>query len=99
MSAALADALLEALEGAGDDQRRRLAELLAPYLPSNAAPVEGARWLRGAEAVAAYIGAPRSRVYALASAGRIPVERDGSALVARTDDLDGWLRAGGGKRP
>jgi hypothetical protein len=99
MSAALADALLEALEAAGDDQRRRLAALLAPYLPSSSAPVEGARWLRGADQIAAHIGCPRSRVYALASAGRIPVQHDGSALIASTTDLDAWLRAGGGKRP
>lgn len=99
MSAALADALIEALEAAGDDQRRRLAALLAPYLPSAPGAPEGARWLRGAEQIASYIGCPRSRVYALASAGRIPVERDGSALVASTTDLDSWLRAGGGRRP
>jgi hypothetical protein len=46
-----------------------------------------------------YIGAPRSRVCAPASAGRIPVERDGSALICRQSELDAWLRAGGGRRP
>ena len=56
-------------------------------------------WLRGADEIGAYIGAPRSRVYALTSAKRIPVERDGSALVARQRDLDAWLHAGGSKRP
>ncbi|MGC9221757.1 MAG: hypothetical protein ACP5H2_10470 [Solirubrobacteraceae bacterium] len=99
MSAALADALIDALEGAGADQRRRLAELIAPYLPGQPEAGEGARWLRGADQIAAHIGCPRSRVYALASAGRIPVQHDGSALIARTTDLDDWLRAGGGRRP
>jgi hypothetical protein len=56
-------------------------------------------WLRGAEKIARYIDAPPSRVYALASAGRIPCERDGSSLIAHRGDLDAWLRAGGGRRP
>lgn len=56
-------------------------------------------WLRGAAAIATYLGCPASRVYSLHSAGRIPVERDGSALVAQRGDLDAWLHNGGGKRP
>lgn len=74
---------------------RRAAELLAerPGEPSE----DG--WLRGAERIAAYIDAPRSRVYALASARRIPVHRDGSALLARRSELDQWLLSGGGRRP
>jgi predicted RNase H-like HicB family nuclease len=55
-------------------------------------------WLRGADRIAAYIDAPRSRVYALASARRIPVHRDGSALIARRSELDRWLLQGGGLR-
>lgn len=56
-------------------------------------------WLRGADRIAAYIDCPRSRVYALVSARRIPIHHDGSALVARRSELDSWLRAGGGRRP
>lgn len=56
-------------------------------------------WLRGADRIAAYIDAPRSRVYGLVSARRIPVHHDGSALVARRSELDAWLLNGGGKRP
>jgi hypothetical protein len=58
-------------------------------------------WLRGAAAIADYIGATRSRVYALAACRppRIPVEHDGSALVAKRSQLDSWLANGGGKRP
>lgn len=55
-------------------------------------------WLRGAGKIAAYIDAPRSRVYALVSAQRIPVHHDGSSLIARRSELDAWLQAGGGKR-
>ena len=58
-------------------------------------------WLRGASAIAAYIGAPASRVYALGNCkpSRIPVHRDGSALIAKRSELDAWMRSGGGKRP
>jgi hypothetical protein len=73
----------------------RAAELVA----DRESPADG--WLRGAEAIAEYIGAPRSRVYALATTSppRIPVERDGSSLIAKRSDLDRWIRSGGGLRP
>lgn len=74
---------------------RRAAELLAQQASS---PTEDG-WLRGAERIAAYLDCPRSRVYALASARRIPIHRDGSALIARRSELDNWLLAGGGLRP
>lgn len=73
---------------------QRAVELLA----ERQTPTEDG-WLRGAERIGGYIDAPPSRVYALASAGRIPVHRDGSALVARSRELDAWVRDGGGKRP
>jgi hypothetical protein len=78
-------AVIDALLAELDDQALavladRLAPLLADRLVRTSAD-DG--WLRGADEIAAYIGAPRSRVYALTSAGRIPVERDGSALVGR----------------
>jgi excisionase family DNA binding protein len=72
----------------------RAAELIGER--SERAAEDG--WLRGADRIAAYIDAPRSRVYALASARRIPVHRDGSALIARRSELDRWLHQGGGIR-
>jgi excisionase family DNA binding protein len=89
----LADALLRELDEAALEA---LAERLAPYLANGN---NGDGWLRGADRIARYIDAPRSRVYALVSAGRIPVERDGSNLVARRSDLDAWVRKGGARRP
>ena len=74
---------------------RRAAELVAEQ---SSEPVEDG-WLRGAERIAAYIDAPRSRVYGLVSAKRIPVHHDGSALIARRSELDKWLLRGGGRRP
>lgn len=84
-----------------DELLERVAERAAELLAERTAPASGDRWLRGADAIARYIAAPRSRVYALATTDppRIPVHRDGSALIARTRELDAWLLAGGGTRP
>jgi hypothetical protein len=90
----LGDALLRELDDAALDE---LADRVAQRLSRQSARADG--WLRGAKKIAAYIDAPESRVYALTSAGRIPIERDGSNLVARRADLDAWIRSGGGKRP
>ncbi len=62
------------------DQLDAIAERVAQRLGATCAE-DG--WLRGADRIAAYIDCPRSRVYALTSADRIPVERDGSNLIAR----------------
>lgn len=83
----------------GDELVERIARRAAELLAERPAQGEGEGWLRGADRIAAYIDAPRSRVYALASARRIPVHRDGSALIARRSELDQWLMRGGGRRP
>src|ERR671922_1280060 len=74
-----------------------VAERAADLLTGRESGDDG--WLRGADRIAAYIDCPRSRVYALTSARRIPVHHDGSALIARRSELDRWLREGGGCRP
>jgi excisionase family DNA binding protein len=97
---AIVDAFLSELIDGDDRALIRLADKLAPLLVDRLTPPASADgWLRGADQIASYIGSPRSRVYALVSARRIPVQRDGSALVARRSELDSWLRSGGGKRP
>jgi len=81
---AILDALVNELIDGDDSALARLADKLAPLLVDRlVAPATGEGWLRGADEIAAYIGSPRSRVYALASARRIPVQRDGSALIWR----------------
>jgi hypothetical protein len=82
-----------------DELVERIADQAAKLIVKRSAQTEEDGWLRGAERIAAYIDRPRSRVYALASARRIPVHHDGSALIARRSELDQWLRAGGGRRP
>ena len=76
----------------------RIAERAAELIGERSKGSTEDGWLRGADRIAAYIDAPRSRVYALASARRIPIHRDGSALIARRSELDRWLVQGGGIR-
>ncbi|MBS1860429.1 MAG: hypothetical protein JSS68_01835 [Actinobacteria bacterium] len=79
-----------------DELVERIAQRAAELLAGRQNDEDG--WLRGADKIAAYIDSPRSRVYALVSANRIPVHHDGSALIAHRSELDGWLRRGGGVR-
>jgi hypothetical protein len=79
------------------DQVDVIAERVADMVAEQ--PSAADCWLRGAKRIAEYIDAPVSRVYSLTSAGRIPVEHDGSNLIARKSRLDAWVCAGGGKRP
>ena len=83
----------------GHELIEQIAERAAELMANRQSRASGDGWLRGADKIAAYIDAPRSRVYALVSARRIPVHHDGSALVARRSELDAWLLAGGGRRP
>ncbi|HTA32998.1 MAG TPA: helix-turn-helix domain-containing protein [Solirubrobacteraceae bacterium] len=89
----LAEALLEALDDAALDL---LAKRLAPRLARSSEPADA--WLTVVEA-ADYLRAPKSRVYSLVSAKRIPHVKDGSRTLFRRSELDAWLQAGGGKRP
>jgi hypothetical protein len=80
----------------------RIAERAAELLAARQEPsTNGEGWIRGAARIAEYIGATRSRVYALATCRppRIPVRRDGSNLVAKRSELDRWIDEGGGIRP
>jgi len=83
----------------GDELVERIAERAAELIVRQRAETAADGWLRGANKIAAYIDCPRSRVYALVSAQRIPVHHDGSALIARRSELDAWLLNGGGRRP
>jgi excisionase family DNA binding protein len=54
-------------------------------------------WI-GVDQAAEHLACPKSRIYALVSAQRIPHEKDGSRLLFRRSDLDEWLQQGGGTR-
>jgi hypothetical protein len=84
-----------------DDLFEAIAERAAELVAERRCATTDDGWLRRADRIAAWIGAPVSRVYALAACKppRIPVHRDGSTLVAKRSDLDAWMRNGGGKRP
>jgi excisionase family DNA binding protein len=72
---------------------RRAAELLGAHLAAAAEPY------MAVDQAADYLACPRSRIYALVSARRIPHRRDGSRLLFRASELDAWLDAGGAVRP
>jgi excisionase family DNA binding protein len=96
----LAAALLGALDEPALD---RLAEVLAPRLTLLIAqrpsvPGRQAAWL-DVEGAAGRLACPKSRIYALVSAKRIPHYKDGSRLLFRPEELDAWVLAGGAKRP
>jgi hypothetical protein len=82
----------------GDELVERIAERAAELVARRRDETAADGWLRGADKIAAYIDAPRSRVYGLVSARRIPIHHDGSALIARRSELDAWLLNGGGRR-
>lgn len=69
----------------------RVADLLAGSF-------EPETWL-GVEQAAVRLACPKSRIYALVFARRIPHERDGSRLLFRRSDLDAWVARGGARRP
>jgi excisionase family DNA binding protein len=93
---AIVDALLAELD---DDALDALAERLAPRLAARLGQSEAdSGWLHVAGA-AEYVACPKSRIYALVSANRIPYHKDGSRTLFRREELDQWVRSGGGRRP
>jgi excisionase family DNA binding protein len=76
---------------------RRLAELLAPYLPARQAAAESDRWLSTREA-AKYAGTTRNALHKAMAAREVHFEQDtpgGKAWFKRAD-IDAWRR---GERP
>ena len=86
------DVVLQLSDEQVEQIARRAAELVA-----GRAPITD-EWLTVAEA-ANYLRCPKSRVYSLVSAKRIPFVKDGSRTLFSRGALDEWLRAGGGRRP
>lgn len=74
----------------------RIAERAADLVAERQSSVS--HWLTVDEA-AEYLRCPKSRIYSLVSARRIPFVKDGSRTLFDRAELDTWLRNGGGKRP
>ena len=80
---------------------RELVEIVAERAAELVEERNGARvepWIDVREA-SAHLACPRSRIYALVSARRIPHRKDGSRLLFRRSELDAWLAEGGAVRP
>lgn len=91
---ALAAALIAELDEATlDALADRLTTRIAGRVTATPEP-----WLTVEEA-AKHLRCPKSRIYALVSAKRIPHHRDGSRLLFRANELDAWIQSGGAKRP
>ena len=73
-----------------------IAERVADLLSDQLGP-QPETWI-GVEKAAVHLGCPKSRIYDLVSARRIPHERDGSRLLFRRSALDAWVTSGGGRR-
>jgi excisionase family DNA binding protein len=74
----------------------RVVELMGDTLPT--AVVAPEPWI-GVDDAAAHLACPRSRIYALASAGRLPHHKDGSRLLFKASELDEYVLGGGARRP
>lgn len=79
-----------------DDVIEQIASRAAELVAERQVQVD--TWLTVCEA-ADYLRCPKSRVYSLVSAKRIPFVKDGSRTLFRRSALDDWLQRGGGKRP
>jgi excisionase family DNA binding protein len=92
----LAAAIIDALD---DHALDRLAEALAPRLAALAAETSAVEAWLDVDGASRHLICPKSRIYALVSVRRIPFHKDGSRLLFRREELDEWVRAGGGRRP
>jgi excisionase family DNA binding protein len=75
---------------------RRAAQLLAEQAEPAGAEDDGYLDVSGA---AGFLACPKSRIYSLASLGRIPHYHDGSRLLFDRAELREYVRGGGARRP
>jgi len=76
-----------------------LAAAVAQRLEERARAVPEDTGYLDVAAAAEFLSCPRSRVYALVSADRIPHHRDGSRLLFVASELHTYVTNGGARRP
>ena len=81
----------------GEEMVERIARRAAELLAERESPSDGG-YLDVAGA-ALFLACPKSRIYALVSAGRLPHHHDGSRLLFDPVELREYVRRGGAKRP
>jgi excisionase family DNA binding protein len=90
----LAASLLDALD---DPALDRLAQLLLPRLGGLVGvPGPESPWL-DVPGAAGHLACSKYRIYKLVQERQIPFHKDGGRLLFRPEELDAWIRAGGGK--
>lgn len=99
MSPAVLDSMIDELVDRlteRPDALDTLASKLAERMSATADTAD--EWLN-VPAAAAYLQCGVDRIYALTSAGRLPVHKDGSRSLYRKDELRAFVEAGGAVRP
>lgn len=76
------------VEALADAVARRLEQRLSDGIGASSP------WMTAAQ-VAAYIGAPISRIRQLTMGNAIPLHRDGRRVLFHRDEIDRWLLDGG----
>lgn len=76
-----------------------IAERAAELLAERAALTPADQGFIDVDGASHYLACPKSRVYSLVSARRIPHHRDGSRLLFDRQELHAWVLAGGACRP
>lgn len=83
-----------------DDVVERIAERAAEIMADRqSCRSEDDNGYLDVDGAAAFLACPKSRIYALVSAKRIPHHRDGSRLLFDRAELRAWVASGGATRP
>lgn len=83
----------------GEELIEQIARRAAELLSERVAPAEDGNGYLDAVGAAEFLACPKSRIYSLASLGRIPHYHDGSRLLFDRDELREYVREGGARRP
>lgn len=80
-----------------DEMVERIAERAAELLADRQSAAAGG--YLDVTGAAEFLACPKSRIYALVSARRLPHHHDGSRLLFDRDELREYVRSGGARRP